>query len=383
LTGLWRSRCAVSLVFFANGTGFAIWAAELPAIKARLSLTDGELSVALFAFALGALIVMPFAGYLAAKLGAMPTTTAAGLCSAGFLATVPAAPDVMHLVAGACLMGIAQGVLDVAMNVQATTIDRAWRAPILASIHALFYVGGLAGATFAARLFAMGWEAPHVAIALAGLVALVIVGAASFAQPTISPSPGAARGILLPKRAVFRVGVMVFLGFFVEGAMMDWGTVYVASLEGVPASVPAWSFAVFAAGMVAGRLTGDRFTALWGARTLLRASGLVAACGLMLAAITTSPAVVLASYSVVGLGLANVVPRLFAAAARIPTVPGAISIAMVSTMGYSGALGGPPLVGLAADTVGLPSALALVSLAALVVGVAGPGIISTALQGKA
>lgn len=260
-----NARLAVSLVFFANGTGFAVWAAELPAIKARLGLTDGELGVALFAFALGAIVVMPFAGYLATRFGAMPTTTAAGLSSAGFLAAAPAAPDLMYLVAGACLMGIAQGVLDVAMNVQATAIDRAWRAPILASIHALFYVGGLAGATVAAHLFAKGWEASHVAIALASLVALAIVGA-SFARPALSPSPGARGGILLPRRAVFRVGVLVFLGFFVEGAMMDWGTVYVASLDGVTASVPAWSFAVFAAGMVAGRLTGDRLTARSGGR---------------------------------------------------------------------------------------------------------------------
>ena len=55
-------------------------------------------------------------------------------------------------------MGVAQGVLDVAMNLQATA-STAPQTPILASIHAFFYVGGLTGATVAARLFAVGCEA--------------------------------------------------------------------------------------------------------------------------------------------------------------------------------------------------------------------------------
>ena len=280
------ARLAVSLIFFAIGTGFAAWAAALPTIKARLALTDGELGIALFAFALGAIVVMPFAGLLVVKLGARVTTTAAGLSFAGLLAMVPASPDITQLVAGACLMGVAQGILDVAMNLQATALDRAGRTPILASIHALFYVGGLIGATIAAQLFTIGWQATDIAVTLAGIVALAIIGA-SFARPAISRSADPRLAALLPRGAVLHIGVLVFLGFLVEGAMMDWGTVYVASLEDVPPGVPALSFAVFAGGIIAGRLTGDRLTTLWGERTLLRASGLVAAGGMTFATLMT------------------------------------------------------------------------------------------------
>ena len=369
-----HARLAVSLLFFANGMAFATWAAELPVVKARLGLSDGAFSIPLFAFAAGAFAAMAFAGYVTARLRATPTIRAAGFVYAGLLAAVPAAPGELSLVVGAAAMGIAQGVLDVTMNVQATTLDGASRAPILSSIHAFFYVGGLVGAAMVAVLFAFDYDGRIVGTGLSALVALAI-GVASASPLAGGGEIGARRVVLLPRRAVLRIGAFVLLAFYVEGAIMDWGTIYVASLDDAR-SLPALSFAVFAGAMVAGRLTGDRFTARFGPKAVLRVSGLLTASGLMLAVLMPAPIAVLVGFGIVGLGLANVVPGLFAAAARIPKSPAPSSVAMVAMMGYSGALGGPPLVGLVAATMGLPSALALVSIGAVLIALAGPRSVS-------
>ena len=360
----------MSLLFFASGMAFAVWAAELPVIKARLELSDGAFSVPLFAFAVGAFAAMSSADYLSALLGTRTTIRTAGLAFAGLLATVPAAPGEPTLVAGAAAMGIAQGVLDVAMNVQATSLDRSSPRPILASIHAFFYVGGLVGAAMVAGLFAIHHDARIVGAGLAALVAVAIVSAA--AGPLVeAPRNEPRRLFLFPQRAVLGIGAFTLLAFFVEGAVMDWGTIYVASL-GSARSLPAASFAVFAGAMVAGRLTGDHLTARLGAKAVLRASGLLATTGLLVAVLTSTPITVLAGFGIVGLGLANIVPRLFAAAALIAGAPASTSVAMVSMMGYSGALCGPPVIGVIAATTGLPSALALLSLGAITIALAGP-----------
>jgi MFS family permease len=62
----------------------------------------------------------------------------------------------------------------------------------------------------------------------------------------------------------------------------------------------------------------------------------------------------------VGLGIANVVPILFSAAARVPGVEPGHAIAGVATVGYLGLLAGPPLIGVVADAVGLRLALGIV-----------------------
>ena len=73
----------------------------------------------------------------------------------------------------------------------------------------------------------------------------------------------------------------------------------------------------------------------------------------------------MAGFVLVGLGIANAVPILFSAAGRHePTGP---SLSAVFTVGYTGFIVGPPLIGVLADTIGLPETLALLCLSALAV----------------
>ena len=66
----WAERCAVTTVFFGSGLGIGAWAASVPTFKDRFALSDGALSIALLAFAAGAVVSMPLAGLLAPRFGA-------------------------------------------------------------------------------------------------------------------------------------------------------------------------------------------------------------------------------------------------------------------------------------------------------------------------
>jgi cyanate permease len=67
--------------------------------------------------------------------------------------------------------------------------------------------------------------------------------------------------------------------------------------------------------------------------------------------------------------VANAVPLLFSAAGRVP--PSGPSLAAVFTVGYTGFIAGPPLIGVLADAASLPAALATLCAAALAVTVLG------------
>jgi hypothetical protein len=77
-------------------------------------------------------------------------------------------------------------------------------------------------------------------------------------------------------------------------------------------------------------------------------------------------------FALAGLGIANAVPLLFSAAGRVP--PAGPSLAAVFTVGYTGFIVGPPLIGFVADAVGLPAALA---------GLCGAAALVTLLGGRA
>ena len=68
-------------------------------------------------------------------------------------------------------------------------------------------------------------------------------------------------------------------------------------------------------------------------------------------------------FALVGLGIANVVPVLFGSAGKIGGPAAGSALAAVATPGYVGFLSGPPLIGLAAEQLGLRAALAIVCAA--------------------
>ena len=65
-----RARIATALAFLLFGTALGAWTARIPAVKHDLGLTDGRLSLALLAFAAGAITGMQAAGRIIDRLGA-------------------------------------------------------------------------------------------------------------------------------------------------------------------------------------------------------------------------------------------------------------------------------------------------------------------------
>ena len=111
-----------------------------------------------------------------------------------------------------------------------------------------------------------------------------------------------------------------------------------------------------------------------GAVTLLRGGTALVAItlGAVLVVGQTIPAVI--GFALCGLGIANAVPLLFTAAGQID--PPGPSLAAAFTLGYTGFIVGPPVIGLLSDHVGLPQTLALVVLAPVAVTVLGGRAIS-------
>ena len=104
-----------------------------------------------------------------------------------------------------------------------------------------------------------------------------------------------------------------------------------------------------------------------GNRRTLLGSGLLAAVGMLLALATTSPALVVGGFLLVGLALAAVAPLAFSVAGDLVPDRAGSAVSVVTTVGYGGFLLGPPLVGGLAEVVGLRAALGVVAAAGLTV----------------
>ena len=361
------ARSAVSAVFFLTGAGTANWAVRIPAVQSHLGLSEGRLGIALLGVSAGALVAMPVAGRLVARHGSRPVTWAAAVAFAVALALPALAPSLALLVLSLVVLGMANGMLDVAMNAQAAAVQARYREPIMGRVHALYSFGGLVGAAIGGRIAAHGVEpGPHLAGVGLGVglgacaVALGMLPASADAAPDLSP-------VSRPTRALAALGVVAFCVLFGEGAMANWSAVYLRDVAGAGAGLAAAGFAAFSLTMAAGRAAGDALTTRLGPTRLARAGGTVATLGVVFALAFPHPVAVVLGFGAVGAGLSTVFPTVLAATARTPGVVPGPAIAAVSMCGYAGLLAGPPLIGAVANGLTLRGGLAVVAATSLVI----------------
>ena len=237
----------------------------------------------------------------------------------------------------------------------------------MSSLHAGWAFGGMAGASFAALLSALGTD-PRMTVTLASALMLAaLVASARRIGPGSEAQGEQAPRFRLPSRGVTLLAVLCLLVMLTEGAMADWGGLYLSHDLGTATGVAALAFAFFTAGMTVGRLFGDWISRLAGPVTLLRWGALLTAIPLAAMLLIAEPSAALAGMFAIGLGVSNGVPLMFSAAGRQPgTAPGP-AIAAVSSMGSLGFLAGPPLIGFTADVISLPWALGTLTLGAAAV----------------
>lgn len=377
-----RARVATAAVFFLNGVGVASWVVRIPDVQRRLALSPGLLGTVLLGAAAGALVTMPLAGRAVTRRGSRPVTRAGVVGFALSLVPLVLAPSGWLLTAALVLFGVCNGTLDVAMNAQAATVERGYLArtgrPIMASFHALFSAGGLVGSLLGGVIAARGVSpVAHLAGAatLAAIAGLAAAAAMLPAAEDAEPDAGHAHTLAWPTGPLLPLGLLAFCILVQEGAMADWTAVYLRDVARTGPGVAAAGYAGFSATMTLGRFVGDRLTVAFGAERLVRLGGIAAAVGIALAVLRPGPVTAVAGFALVGAGLASSFPAVLAASSRVPGVASGAGIALVSTLGYTGFLAGPPIIGVVAEVATLRGGLAVVGGAGVLV-----ALMATALR---
>ncbi|SCW37904.1 Fucose permease [Sphingobium faniae] len=347
---------ATRLAFFIAGFAIACWAPLVPFAQARMNADAAELGTILLCLGLGAVIGMPAAGALSARIGSrfVIMAGAAGLVISLPLLAFLSGPFML----GACLtlFGAAIGAIDVAANIHGTEVQEAAGVPLMSGFHGFYSVGGLAGASGMTLLIALGVDILFAASMAAALVLLCIVVAAPgfFTARSTDDSPL----FIVPHGVVVAIGILALIVFLAEGAMLDWVALLLTQVKQVDVSISGIGYTLFAAAMTISRLAGDRIVTRVGERSALLAGLALTGLGIVIIALAVPVPAVLAGIVLAGLAAGNVVPVLFTLAGRQKAMPASHAIAAASMLGYFGILMGPALIGYVAYFIGLAGAFA-------------------------
>jgi len=358
-------RTAVSTFFAVVGFISAGWIARIPALTDKLDLDTAQLGSLLLFIAIGSILAFQFIGRLIERYGSDRTTFLFSLGFVTALVLLALSPSAVVLAATLFLYGFTFGSTDVAMNAQGVTVEHQLRKPIMGSLHGYFSLGALLGGAISAVFaqFGIGLEANLLVFAVLGFVLVAWANAGQIKDEPIPADDAPKKGLRfsLPPRVLWPLGVIAFCGAVGEGAMADWGALYVHNELGGTEGVAAFGFTIFSLTMLVGRFAGDKIVARFGPGVVVRIGAIVSAIGLTVGLLLGTTTSAIAGFAVMGIGLAFVFPVVYSAAGSTPGIPSGRGVAAVATIGYTGFLAGPPLLGFLARATSIQVSLLIVA----------------------
>ena len=188
--------------FFVNGAVFASFVPRLPEIRERLGLSLDELGVMLTIGAMIGLVASMASPAIIHRLGTRRALIALVMFMLVGLVIVGLASTPVIFLIGFSAILMADGVVDVAMNLQGSWLSARRHAPVMNRLHGLWSLGTVAGGLVAAQAAASGVSLRTQLITVAAVLAaaLVFVGRGLLQVDEGGDEPDAVDGVVRSAR---------------------------------------------------------------------------------------------------------------------------------------------------------------------------------------
>ncbi|WP_326983889.1 MFS transporter [Chryseobacterium sp. MYb264] len=374
-----NAKRATQFIFLVCGLGIASWAPMVPLAKDRLGLNEADLGLLLLLLGCGALVMMPVSGVLISKIGSRKVILGSVLAAAFILPCLLVISNIYLMGLALFTFGCSIGTVDVAMNAHGIQVQNIYGKPIMSSLHGLFSVGGLFGSLGLGFLIKLRLNPIYAAITISALLIFLLS-----IQFRYLFNYQTEKGIILQfsnideekavtsrfqwfNSTVLLLGLMCFIVFLSEGAMLDWSAIFLRDNKGVAAEFAGIGYAAFSVAMAVMRLTGDALISKLNSKIVVIGGSIIASSGILI--LIFSPWIILSllGFILLGIGAANIVPVFFSEGGKISGLSPTVSIPVITTMGYAGQLAGPALLGFIAHHFSLTIAFESIALLFIVV----------------
>jgi MFS family permease len=309
---------------------------------------------------------MVWAGHLIPKHGSKKVTALFAVSCCFGLLLVALAPNVWTAAVAMYIFGGTIGACDVSMNANAVTVEKKLGRAIMSSSHGFWSLGGFVGGGLGGILIQNWGHLAHATIVSVAAIAIAAVALRYLVADL--PVAHEHKKFSLPRNpAVYIIGVMALLTMNSEGAVLDWSALYLRQELGSDIATAGFAFGAFAGMMALMRFVGDGVRNRLGAVMTFRISALVSAAGMLVAGLSPWPWLAIAAFAVSGLGIANTVPILFSAAGNQPGVNPGAGVSVVTTMGYSGILAAPSIIGFVGERTGFAPVFVAIAIILLLI----------------
>ncbi|MDH6342504.1 putative MFS family arabinose efflux permease [Parabacteroides sp. PFB2-12] len=370
------------VAFMVIGVLEAAWAPLVPYVKSAFAMDEGTLGLLMLCSGFGSICALPLSGFLVNRFGAKKVVYVSGLLMAFALLTISLLINmwltgVMLMVFGSCTITI-----DVAANMNGIAIERKTGRHLMSGFHGGYSLGTLIGAGAMSVLFTLGLI-PKWAVVICMVFTLLalafgcrdLLSKESLMPATPIEKPRKSKLYIPPMVVV--VGLLCFIMYAAEGAVMGWSAIFVSQERGINISIAGFFYTAFAVAMTIMRLCGDKIVDRLGQRVVVAGGALLISVGFMIVVLIDSTIAAVAGFAMVGFGAANVVPQFVSFTAHIKGMATHNIISFINALGYSGILLGPVIIGFVGKQYGLHISFGGIAVFALIVAVVSSIVLKT------
>jgi MFS family permease len=355
-------RIGSAIFYFISGFGFATWASRIPTIKQQLHLNDAQLGTVLFAIPIGLMCTMPLTNWLLSKYSSRNIMLFGSVFLCIVLSFIGLSNNTVQLMIALFFFGCARNLQTLSINTQAVAVQALYSKSIMATFHGIWSMAGFSGAAVGLAMVyfnvAPGYHLVIVSISL-------ILCTLYFIKYTlnIKPVKQARKPVFsLPDKYLMKFSLICFASMACENTMYDWSALYFQKEVNPDKTLSTAAFVIYLVAMTSGRLFGDRLVTKIGIKAVLKFSGVLIFCGLLLAVALPFMVTVLPGFIMVGFGVSCVVPMIFSLAGKSKTMSSSSALAAISTIGYLGFVIVPPFVGYVAQAASLRLSFGVIAL---------------------
>lgn len=355
-----KEQTAARMAFFISGFTVATWAPMIPAVKEKLQIGADVLGLLLLSIGISAFIFMPLAGMMSRSFGCKKVLRVAIIVMALDLIVLSLLGSIWSFMVFLAVFGAAMGCMDVNMNLNAVIVENASKKRMMSGMHALWSVGCFAGAGLFSLLAKIGLGITVIVMLHS---ALVLVLTLIFSRHFLNfKGAGNEKPVAVPKGIVIFFGILACISFLGEGAIMDWSGVLLTEVKNTELSLAGIGYAVFSVAMLVMRLVGDKIVALLGEEKTLIGGSLIAALGFLSVIFLDDFYAIQLGFVLMGLGLANIVPTIYSLTKYQTVMPINAAVTAITSMGYTGVILGPAVLGFVAHGFGITQVFYLLAV---------------------
>ena len=346
---------ACRMIFFVVAFYVGLWTIRIPTIKDQVGTDYLGIGYILAAFALGSVIFMILSNMIIKKYSSKIAIRFCGYMHAFTWLFAPFITNIYFFMFLAFIAGSVVGVYEIAMNLQASDLEKKNNKSMMSGFHAFFSLGLLVGA---------GVTSIFVELKISFLINTFVV--VIFLLPInilfvnllgedleAKKSKGKKNIFFLWPLILLILFLITITDSFTEGSVDAWAALYMRDHILVVGFAIGLATIFFNCFMVLGRLFGDYMRELFGVFNFLLILIIFCIAGLIVIFFFKSVISSIIGFSILGLGISNIVPLAYSIAGKIKGVESAVGISIISISAYGVFMIAPALLGLVANYFGI------------------------------